>query len=399
MRAWTVFLARFQLPAKIQRKSEGRWGFSVLKAGNPNLGCVCIIIGTNTMAPRKQKDVLGELVWVLEGKTEHPANLLPKEPPVVAGGIRYLWIKFSTNGKKECVQETAVKREEASFGRRSQRATRTNGKDHGESQRVVKKDKEEIKKAPAHNKRSKRQQEGRPGKQARTEKTAGNLASLDAEDSLASASHSALAEKESQGCKKKIASASPQLYKRSPGLQLTGQSQATNTAGIVASPPKAASRSVSNIEKNDSICTKEHGWVKVIGHSFSSPRKGNHPTLFQIEWKDEDETILKGYVSEGNITEHIPHGLLADASKDESEGESEDESEETIDLLLEEEALRTADELYRTADSKTTTLSGITMLVLEACNIEDDMEHYDLYCNIIKTRIYELVRGKEPLEL
>jgi hypothetical protein len=278
---------------------------------NAKSGCVLhVAYYRYTMAPRKQKDVLGELVWVLEGKTEHPANLLSNEPPVVAGGIRYLWIKFSTNGKQECVQETAIQRVDVSFGRRSQRATRTKGKDNRESQDVVKKkENEEVKKAPVH-KRVKGQQEGRPRKQARTE-TAGNQATLDAEDSMESASHSALEEIESQGCNKIFAY--PQLYKRSPaGLKVTGQSQATNTtAGTVVCPPKAASWSVSNIEKNDTICTTEHGWVQVIGYSFSSPRKGNHPTLFQIEWKDEGDTILKGYVSEDKITHHIPHACHA----------------------------------------------------------------------------------------
>jgi hypothetical protein len=334
------------------------------------------------MAPRKQKDVLGELVWVLEGKTEHPANLLANEPSVVAGGIRYLWIKFSTNSKRECVQETAIKREEATFGRRSQRATRKNdqGKDDEE--------KKEIKKAPT-SKRSKQQQEGRPGKQARTEKTAGNPASLDAENSVASASHPALEESDSQGRKKNKMFVSPQRYKRSPGLKLTGQSRATNTAGIVASPPKAASWSVSNIEEHDSIYTKEHGRAEVIGYSFSSPRKGNHPKLFQIKWI-EDGAILVGYVSEDKITHHIPHACRADAS--------DDESENMIDLPQGEKALRTADELIYTVNWKTTTLGGITMSVLQACDIEDDEEHYDYY-KIIKKRILELVTtGKAELD-
>jgi hypothetical protein len=144
-----------------------------------------------------------------------------------------------------------------------------------------KKKKEDIQKAPVH-KRVQGQQEGRPRKQARTE-TAGNQATLDAEDSMESASHSALEEIELQGFKKTFAS--PHLYKCSPGLKVTGQSQQTTntTAGTVVSPPKAAaSWSVPNIEKNDSICTTEHGWVQVIGYSLSSPLKGNHPALFQI---------------------------------------------------------------------------------------------------------------------
>jgi hypothetical protein len=335
------------------------------------------------MAPRKQKDALGELVWVLEGKTEHPANLLSDEAPVVAGGIRYLWIKFSTNGKRECVQETAIKREEASFGRRSQRASRKNGQSKDEEK------KEEIKKAPTH-KRSNQQQEGRPGKQARTENTAGNPASLDAEDSAASASHPVLEEIDSQGCKKQKTSDSPQCYKLSPGLKLTGQSQATNTAGILVSPPKAASWSVSNIGEHDSIFTKEHGWVQVIGYSVSSPRKGNHPTLFQIK-KGKDETIFGEYVSADKITHHIPHACRANAS--------DDESEDMIDLPLAKKALRTADELIYTVNWKTTTLGGITMSVLQACDIEDDEEHYKYYNIIIKKRILELVTiGKLELD-
>jgi hypothetical protein len=334
------------------------------------------------MAPRKQKDALGELVWVLEGKTDHPANVLSNEPPVVAGGIRYLWIKFSTNGKRECVPETAITREVASFGRRSQRATRTNVHVKKEEEN------EESKTAPAH-KRSKAQQEGRPGKKARTEKTAGNLASLDAQDSLASASHPALEESEAQECKKKKASASPQRYKHSPGLKLTGQSQATDTAGIVASPPKAASWSVSNIEEHDSIYTKEHGWAEVIGVTFSSPRKVNHPKLFQIKW-NEDGTILKGYVSADKITHHIPRACRAEAS--------DDESEIMIDLPLAEKALRTADKLIYIVNWKTTTLGGMTMSVLQACDIEDDEEHYDYY-KIIKKRIFELLAtGKVELD-
>jgi hypothetical protein len=284
------------------------------------------------------------------------------------------------NSKRECVQETAIKREEASFGRRSQRATRTNEQVKDEEK------KEESKKAPTQ-KRSKQQQEGRPGKKARTEKTAGTLASLDAEDSLASASHPALEENEAQECKKKKTSASPQRYKRSPEPKLMGQSQATNTAGTVASPPKAASWSVSNIEKDDSIYTKEYGWVKVIGYSFSS----NHPSLFQIKWKGENETILEGYVSEGNITHHIPrHACRADAS--------DDDSENMIELPLAKKALRTADELIFTVNWKTTTLGGITMSVLQACDIEDGEEHYDYY-KIIKERILELVTtGKVELD-
>jgi hypothetical protein len=76
------------------------------------------------MAPRK-KDVLGELVWVLQGKTEHHAHLLSNEPPIIAGGIRYRWIKFASSDKRECVQEAHVRREDTAFGQRSRRATRT----------------------------------------------------------------------------------------------------------------------------------------------------------------------------------------------------------------------------------------------------------------------------------
>jgi hypothetical protein len=344
------------------------------------------------MAPRK-KDVLGELVWVLQGKTEHPAHLLSNEPPVIAGGVHYLWIKFSTNGESECVQETDIRREDAPVGRRSRRTANTNEQGNGESKHAVKKEEhEESNKASTH-KRSKPQQEGRPGKQARTAKTAGNPASLDAEDSLASASHPTTEENEAQGNKKKKNSASLQRFRRSQGLKLKGRVQATNTAGIVASPPKAAPWSIPDIEIHDRICTKDHGWAEVIGYSFSSPRKGNHPKLFQIKWKDEDETILEAYVSEDNITQHIPRSLQADAFDEVSDA---DEIENIIDANLAEKALRTADELYPIVDAKTTTLGGITMSVLEACSImvENGKEQFDPYYNIIKRRIFNLIKEK-----
>jgi hypothetical protein len=334
----------------------------------------------NTMAPR-QKDVLGELVWVLQGKTEHHAHRILNRPPTIDGGIPYLWIKWATTGKPQLVEETSVRREDAPVGRRSRRATRTNDT----SQHAMKKE-EDSKASPAH-KLSKGQQEGRPKKKARTAKTAENPASLDAEDSLASASHPTMEEIQAQGYKKNKKTAASRRYGRLPR--------------IVASPPKAAPSSVPNIEEQDWICTKDHGWAVVIGYSFSSPRKGNHPKLFQIEWMDEDETILKGYVSEDNITNHIPHASLADAFDEASNANSEDAFDEASNTYtyeiediyetnqpLVEKVLRTADELYLTVDQKTTTLKGISMSVLEACNIvEDGKDHFHLYYDIIKQRI------------
>jgi hypothetical protein len=59
--------------------------------------------------------------------------------------------------------------------------------------------------------------------------------------------------------------------------------------------------------------------------------------------------------------------------------------------------LRTADELYLTVDQKTTTLKGISMSVLEACNIvEDGKDHFHLYYDIIKQRILCLLLPSTP---
>jgi hypothetical protein len=329
------------------------------------------------MAPRN-KDVLGELVWVLQGKTEHHAHLILNKTPTVDGGISYLWIKWATTGKAQLVEETSVRREDAQVGRRSRRTTRTDGQDNDVSQHAMKEE-EDTKRAPAH-KLSGGQQEGRPKKKARTAKTAGNPASLDAEDILESASHPTMEESQAQGCHKKKKATASQRNRRSPG--------------IVASPQKAAPKSVPNIEEQDWICTKDHGWAEVMGY-------WDHPKLFQIKWKDEDETILEGYVSKDNITKHIPHALLADAFDEASNANSEDAFDEASNANFDEiediyetnqplveKVLRTADEMYLTVDQKTMTLRGISMSVLEACNIvEDGKDHFYLYYDIIKQRI------------